>query len=175
MNRELNPQLFGGRERPEPVFEAEKQAKSPLGRNPGETATPTPYIPNELKGLEGQLATLRQVLAQVVKRNEVITAKMEELEHNVLEKYDDLAQAVSAVRQAQILSQKENDVRFSQFRLNFGEADADDVKIQQLIERHNTIVRDFENRMATFSRLMSEQEMTLLNVQAELAESRRKR
>ena len=46
------------------------------------------------------------------------------------------------------------------------------MKIQELVDRHNSIIRNFENRLLSMQRLVSEQEMTLHNAQAALDEAR---
>ncbi len=48
-----------------------------------------------------------------------------------------------------------------------------DTKIHDLIDRHNTLIMNFENRMTHMSRIINEQEMKLYNATATLEEARR--
>lgn len=46
-------------------------------------------------------------------------------------------------------------------------------KIQELIDRHNSLIMNFENRMTHMSRIMNEQELKLYNATAALEDARR--
>ncbi len=177
MHREINPQLFGTQSAVEKIgqpVDASKPAAGIMGRpGPGADSRPAiPYGPNEMKALDHQVATLRTALVQSDKRAEALALKLEELGRMVHGRLDRFSQAI--VRIEDIQSQSHQDVtgRFAQIVAKVNERKVSDNKVQELIDRHNTIIRNFENRLHSLQRLVSEQELALHNSQAALEETR---
>ncbi len=101
-------------------------------------------IENDLKELSAQVHQLRT-------QNQMLERKVEQMSLQ----YQDLSTKHA------IVSSKVNERKVA------------DVKIHDLIDRHNTLIMNFENRMTHMSRIMNEQEMKLYNATAALEEARR--
>ena len=169
MHRELNPQLFGTTASPE---KPSPDAQGPLARPSQNQQRQVPYPPLDLKNIEQQMASLRLALLQMEKRNEAFTARMDDVARSVHARMDRFAQALVRLEEIQNHHNQDNTTKFAQVVAKVNERKVSDTKIQELIDRHNTIVRNFENRMVLLQRLVTEQEMALHNAQAALEDAR---
>jgi hypothetical protein len=183
MNRELNPQLFG----PSP---AEKSAGAPDPAWPMPAASPAPlkdeptgtfmvsgggrlaYQPLEMKALEHQVSTLKVALQQAEKRSDSYVARLEELTRMVHGRMERFSQAFKHLEESQQQHNQEVTARFAQMAAKVSERKVMDNKIQELVDRHNMIIRNFEARMGSLQRVVSEQELSLHNAQAAIEEAR---
>jgi hypothetical protein len=168
MHRELNPQLFGTpTSHVEPPRNQVNSAQQAKGSNPA-----VGYGPNEIKALEHQMSMLRVALNQMEKRSDQLNAKIDELGRGVHARLERFSQAIIRVEELQSQQNQENTGRHAQLSAKVNERKATDAKIQEMIDRHNTIVRNFENRLTSLQRLTTEQELTLHNAHAALEEAR---
>lgn len=177
MHREINPQLFGTQSAVEkigqPVDQSQPAAGILGGRAPaGAGATAIPYGPNELKALEHQVSTLKVALAQSEKRAESFANKLEEISRLVHGRLERFSQAIVRLEEIQTHSQQDLTLKLAHIVAKVNERKVSDNKVQELVDRHNTIIRNFENRMLSLQRLVAEQEMALHNSQAALEETR---
>jgi chromosome segregation ATPase len=183
MHRELNPNLFGSQNPVDKIASSADLSHSLghgsgqpsagiLGRNLAAEAKGVPYPPNEFKGLEHQVATLKMELSRADRRAEAMATKLDELGKLVHGRLERFSQAI--VRAEEIHSQAQQDTtsKLAQINGKVNERRVTDGKIQELIDRHNTIIRNFENRLHSLQRVVSEQEMALHNSQAALEEAR---
>lgn len=53
------------------------------------------------------------------------------------------------------------------------EQSAIEQRVHRLLERHNTVVRNFENKLASLQKVIAQQELALLNAQAVITELRK--
>ena len=172
MHRELNPNLFGNQNPVEKIATSADLSNS-LGRGPGQpSAKGVPYPPNELKGLEHQIATLKMELARSDRRAEAMATKVEELGKLVHGRLERFSQAIVRAEEIHSQAHQETTGKLAQINAKVNERRVTDGKIQELIDRHNTIIRNFENRLHSLQRVVSEQEMALHNSQAALEEAR---
>jgi chromosome segregation ATPase len=185
MNRELNPQLFGGQrvnsnvDKIGPTGDPNQSSAGIMGRTV-ESATgrghaagqQVPYLSNEVKALEHQVTAMRVALMQMENRTEALNSKMEELSRSVHNRLERFSQVIQRIEENQSQQQQETTARFAQIAARVNERKIGDTKVQELVDRHNTIVRNFENRLLSLQRLVSEQEMALHNAQASLEEAR---
>ena len=175
-HRELNPALFGEQQvvtDPLATIDARYSAASLMGAGGHDQSRSVPYPPVDYRALEGDLKALRHALVQMDKRTETLAFKMEELARSVHTRMERFGQKLKSFEEAQSVSQNESAKRFAAVVAKVNERKATDAKIQDMIDRHNTIVRNFENRLHSMQRLISEQQMTLHNAQAALAEHKR--
>ena len=180
MHRELNPTLFGlsgdqggfgaGFDRVGQPGEAQKSAPGIMGK-PEVPARPA-YPPLDVKNLEHQIATLKVALIQMEKRTESLSGKMEELGRTVHTRMERFSQAIHRMEETQNQQFQDTTGKFVQMATKVNERRVNDGKIHEMIDRHNTIVRNFENRLLSLQRVISEQEMALHNAQAALDEVR---
>ncbi len=189
-HRELNPQLFGA---PTQQVEPKNLAADPrvpasslmggsgvgagsgsgLGSGSGEEATRrVPYAPVDVKAMEAQLTSFRLALGSMEKRTETIAFKMEELARTVHARLERFSQAIVRVEDSMNKSNQETSQKFALVTAKVNERKITDMKVQELVDRHNSIIRNFENRLLNMQRLVSEQEMSLHNAQAALDEAR---
>jgi chromosome segregation ATPase len=176
VHRELNPELFGtpsaleGGDQPvDPTL--------PATRVMGRAAEPAPkrtmpYLPGDLKALESQVNTLRVGLMQMEKRTEAAQSQIQELARGTAARLERFAAALARMEEAIGQHHQENTAKFAQVVAKVNERKVTDSKVQELLDRHNHIVRNFENRLISLQRLVSEQEMALHNSQAALEEAR---
>jgi hypothetical protein len=175
-HRELNPQLFGA---PTQAVEPTSLAADPRVPASSVMASPVeepnrrvPYAPVDVKAMEAQLTALRGAILSMEKRTETIAFKMEELARTVHARLERFSQAIVRVEDSQNKSHQETAQKFATVAAKVNERKITDMKIQELVDRHNTIIRNFENRLLSMQRLVSEQEMSLHNAQATLDEAR---
>ncbi|RYZ75470.1 MAG: hypothetical protein EOP05_07740 [Proteobacteria bacterium] len=175
-HRELNPQLFGA---PTQSVEPGKLAADPrvpvssvMGSPAEEPNRRVPYAPVDVKALEANLANLRGSVLGMEKRTETLAFKMEELARTVHARLERFSQAIVRVEDSQNKSHQESAQKFAMVAAKVNERKISDMKIQELVDRHNSIIRNFENRLLSMQRLVSEQEMSLHNAQAALDEAR---
>lgn len=182
MHRELNPQLFGTQTAAEKIGQPVDPSRPAAGiMGAGAEAAGAaqngriPYVPNEIKALEHQVSTLRVALLQSEKRADSLASKLEDVSRMVHGRLERFSQAITRVEDLQ--SQQYQDVaqKFAAIAAKVNERKISDTKIQELIDRHNTIIRNFENRLTSLQRIISEQELALHNAHAALEESRMNR
>lgn len=176
MHREINPQLFGTQTAVEKIgqpVDLSQPATGIMGRSaPAAERVSLPYGPNELKTLEHQVSTLRVALVQSEKRAEALTAKVDEISRLVHGRLERFSQAIVRMEEIQAQSHQDFTGKLAQIVAKVNERKVSDNKVQELIDRHNTVIRNFENRLISLQRLVSEQEMALHNSQAALEETR---
>ncbi len=130
-----------------------------------------PYPPVDVKGLEASIATIKGAIIQLERRTETIAFKMEELARTVHARLERFSQAIVRVEDVMTKSQQESAAKFALVVQKVNERKINDSKVSELVDRHNTIIRNFENRLASLQRLASEQQMALHNAQAALVEA----
>lgn len=178
MNRELNPQLFGTQTQVEKIgspVDPSRPATGIMGHGAeagaGAVQRPT-YPPIDVKALEHQMGVLRVAMIQMEKRTESLTSKVDDLARTVHARLERFSQAIVRMEEIQNSLNQDGTAKFAQVWAKVNERKVSDNKVQELIDRHNTIVRNFENRMTSLQRVVSEQELALHNAQALLEEAR---
>lgn len=172
-HRELNPFLFGTASVHDrnPV-DPNKPAAGIMGRGAESAPTRPTHLPSDLKALEHQINSLKVAFIQAEKRTESIAAKVDEIARTVHMRLERFSQALIRMEELHNGFKQETTGKLAQIVAKVNERKVNDSKIQELIDRHNTIVRNFENRLLSLQRLVSEQEMALHNAQAALEEAR---
>ena len=175
MQRELNPHLFGS-----PTASSESNGMASAGLAAPSTSVMgvkeeaprrVPYPPVDVKSLEASIAQIKGAIIQLERRTETIAFKMEELARTVHARLERFSQSIVRVEDTMTKSQQESAGRFAAIVQKVNERKINDNKVQDLVDRHNTIVRNFENRLASLQRLASEQQLALHNAQAALIEA----
>ncbi len=175
MHRSLNPQLFGSQNGQGDSVMSVTDPRLPASHIMGageEFGRRTAYPTVEIKNLQETVMKLKGSLSQMERRTETIGFKMEELARTVHARLERFSQSLARVEDSQNKTQSENAQRFATVIAKVNERKVGDMKVQELMDRHNAIIRNFENRMLSLQRLTSEQEMTLHNAQAALDEAR---
>jgi hypothetical protein len=170
-HRELNPQLFGnGPSVDSSTLHRQEPAASVMPR----ASNSNPYPPNELKNMEHHVHQLSRALLQMEKRTETIAQKLEELARGVHTRLERFSHSIQRIEDAQKHTAQENALKVAAVASKVNERKVSDSKIEEMIERHNSIVRGFETRLLSLQRLVNEQEMALHGAKAAIEEARRK-
>ena len=178
MQRELNPQLFGSSTPVEKIgqpVDPQQPAAGIMGRGYDQNQAAgrqVPYPSIDVKALEHHINTLRVALIQMEKKTDLTNSKLEDLARNTHARLERFGLAILKVEESQSRSHQESMAKFAQISGRVNEGRITDSKVQELMDRHNQIIRNFENRLLSLQRLVSEQEMTLHNSQASLEEAR---
>lgn len=173
MARELNPELFGPR-KPATVPDRQKTAPSPVTQailsHPAvsytQTQVPTPPSVAEFEMTEQYRRKIRDLENQVA----VLTQKVEKLSSILDQRFTQLSQSQKAF-ETQIKERFEEMGASQAAALSkMNERRVADVKIQEMIDRHNQMVLNFETRMNHIHKVASEQEMKIMTYQATIDE-----
>lgn len=174
MHRELNPELFGVKSLQEeaPLGFTGSQASEPLGLQTASGSRIAPQAMLEMKALEAQIHQLRIQLQATEKRSELLMNQMQELVRGANSRFERVGQTFVRIESSMHQQIQELNTKYSAVTSKVNERKVQDAKVQEMIDRHNNIVRTFENRLTHMQRVMSEQEMQLHNSQAALEEAR---
>ncbi len=175
MQRSLNPQLFGSQHGQGDSVMSVTDPRLPASHVMGageDFGRKTAYPTVEIRSLQETVMNLKGALSQMERRSETIAFKMEELARTVHARLERFSQSIARFEESQNKTQGENAQRFATIVAKVNERKVGDMKVQELMDRHNAVIRNFENRMLSLQRLTSEQEMTLHNAQAALIEAR---
>ncbi len=158
MNKELNPDLFGEK----------KISKSPtMESSAGMASAANSYLNTDRQIFE--LKAQNQALADQVNKivgtvNELIkTSNIKfEKQHHLLQRLEQSHNglATEAGQKITQLSQRVNERR------------SVDMKVQEMVDRHNNVIKSFEVRMNHLQKLLAEKEGQMISCQAALNEAK---
>lgn len=158
MNKELNPELFGEK----------KVVKSSLMENHPDLGTTNGNYLNtdrqifELKSQNHALAEqLNKVVATV---NELIKTS------NV--KFEKQSHLLSRLEQSHNGLATEAGQKITQLSQRINERKSLDLKVQEMVDRHNNVIKSFEVRMNHMQKLLAEKEAQMITAQAALNEAK---
>ena len=179
MNRELNPNLFGQSLAPGTQFEDDSPQLQDSAPVPG---VPTPprsaqaqaagYFPLELKALEAQVQSSRTQIGSIEQKIGALGSQLQELARATNARLERFTAALKRLEEAQAHLHQDLGAKNAVLAGKVNERKVNDDKILDLIERHNVIVRNFENRLVSLQRTLSEQELQLHASNAALDEAR---
>jgi chromosome segregation ATPase len=155
MRRELNPQLF----------------QQPKETN-GLTVQELHRIDSDYRELETQVLTSKTHVQGLDRKVEQVQGQFEELSKSLQSRLERINQHLSRLDAAHASGVQETAAKYAALAGKITERKVSDIKVQEMIDRHNTLVASFENRLTHVTRLLSEQEMKLHNSAAALEEAR---
>lgn len=156
MKRELNPNLFGSAFGTPPT--------PSLGRSIGELNPSTSLEPGEFGEFAYELKELRGQTQNLEKRMDLEFSQNDAQLRMLNEHFAGLCESIT-----NRITEIEGQLR--EYQTEKLDQDHVNQKIEDLIERHNQIVRNFENKMVHLTRVLSDQEMQILNSKAALEEA----
>lgn len=162
MSRELNPELFP--DLPKPISaNPESKGGAPLmtGRD------------EEWKLLLNQVDFLRRKFKEFESRLELTTSRLNEFANASKLKFERVTGITQRLDEMVKGSLLDMNNKQSQLISKVNERKVGDAKIQELVDRHNQLVQNFELRLSQMQKLISEQEMQLMSSRAELKEAQR--
>lgn len=175
--RELDPSLFGGSGVPGHQNMAHGSIPShglqapaaPPTTQPGRTI---PYPPIDMRVLEAQVLQIKAVLSQFDRRIDQMAAQIAETNRDNQSRLDRYGQQLLRLEDGIQRLTTDTSNRLASLAGRVNERKVSDSKLQDLIDRHNLLVRNFENRLSSLQKLASDQEQALLSAFAALEDAR---
>jgi DNA repair exonuclease SbcCD ATPase subunit len=153
--RELNPALFGESASKAKVFE-------------GSQASTLPHLmqtDQKIQDLRTQLETMADHLGKW-------TSQYSEFVKSCQIKFDRVQQVMIKLENNDQYIVNESAQKFARVNDRFAERKSIDAKIQEMIDRHNSVLKSFEMRLTQMQKLMNEKEAQLLTAQGALNEAK---
>ncbi len=179
VTRELDPNLFGGGSNSSSTSNAgtgSSIASHGLQPPPQMPATQPgraiPYPPIDMRVLEAQVLQIKAVLSQFDRRMDQMSAQINELNRDSQGKLDRYGQQLLRLEDGIQRLTTDTSNRLASLAGRVNERKVSDSKLQDLIDRHNLLVRNFENRLSSLQKLASDQEQALLSAFAALEDAR---
>lgn len=189
MQRELNPNLFG---RPSTVERAgDRSAERGVdafgagtihggahsGPHSGMTSSQRPvrsesYLPNDVKELELQVQTLKTQMQAMERKIETLNHQLVDAINAYTGRFDRQSQGLAKLEQMQTEGIHELSNRVANLVGKMNERRIQDLKVTEMLDRHNIIVQNFENRLTHMTRVLNDQERHILHSSALLEEAR---
>jgi hypothetical protein len=173
--RELDPNLFGGG----PSSQAATHGSiSSHGLQPPTAAPATqpgralPYPPIDMRVLEAQVLQIKAVLAQFDRRLEQMSGQIHEMNRDHQGRLDRYEKQLLRLEDGIQRLTGDTSNRLASLAARLNERKVSDSKLQDLIDRHNLLVRNFENRLSSLQKLAGDQEQALLSAFAALEDAR---
>jgi len=152
MQKELNPELFGENHTKSRVFE--------------------PQTASNISVLEQKVAETRQQVHQISENLNKIVGQINEFIRNSQAKFDRLAQSIQKLEQNDQIINMEAAQKISQLHNRLGDRKTTDLKIQEMIDRHNSVLRSFEVRLGHMQKILNEKDAQVISAQAALNEAK---
>ncbi len=159
MQKELNPELFG-----------EKKVSTPARREglipPAPSADPT-YLNTDRQIFE--------IKSQIMSMNEQlnkITQALNESNKASNGKFDRLQQGLARLETSHNGLALEAGQKIQQINAKLAERKSLDAKIQEMVDRHNNVIKSFEVRLNHMQKLLSDKENQMAASQAALNEAK---
>ncbi len=162
MHKELNPELFGEK----------KIAKSPSMDRGMESASAlasngTNYLNTDRQIFE--LKTQNQALAEQMNK---IVGTVNELIKSTNSKFERNQHLLTRLEQSHNGLATEAGQKITQLTQRVNERRSLDLKVQEMVDRHNNVIKSFEVRMNHLQKLLAEKEAQMISCQAALNESK---
>ena len=180
--RELDPNLFGtgaagvGTHQSSSSFHhgsiashGLQAAPLPASTQPGRAI---PYPPIDMRVLEAQVLQIKAVLSQFDRRLEQMAAQINETNRDNQSRLDRYGQQLLRLEDGIQRLTTDTSNRLASLAGRVNERKVSDSKLQDLIDRHNLLVRNFENRLSSLQKLAGDQEQALLSAFAALEDAR---
>jgi chromosome segregation ATPase len=168
MQKELNPELFGSFK----VSTANLEENMVHGGrfvngNDGVNAKA-----DDLEQVEIRVAQLNLNVGQLMQQMSDIQTQFAELFKNTQTRMDRLQQSIQKLEQNDHMIAQEIATRMNQVHTRIGDRKTQDLKIQQMMDRHNTKKKSFELRLQQAQKVLSEKEAQVLQTTAALNEAK---
>lgn len=173
MSRELDPQLFGNPGLNAPTANRGALGLEALPPEPRvEPGRPVPFPAIDLKVLEAQMTQTRVVMQQFDKRMDHLSARLGEVARDSQARLDQYGQQLIRLEEGLARLTRDTADRLAAIVARVNERKVQDSKIQEMMDRHNLLVRNSENRLDALQKLTGDQEQALLSAFAALEDAR---
>lgn len=163
MSRELNPSLFPELNR-QPTPSVEKTMTGSIGSTVKD---------EDWKSIVNKVDFMHRKMKEFEAKIEQTSSRLNEFANAAKLKIERLTGATQ--RLDEIIKSGIQDLNGKQAQLisKVNERKVGDMKIQELVDRHNQLVQSFEVRLNQMQKIISEQEMQLLGSRSEIKEAQR--
>lgn len=159
MQKELNPDLFG-----EP-----STSKTRTVEAPSPVATMGLL---HVKEVDTKLAEMRsQMNVMIDNMNRFAVQVNEAMKANHV-RVDKMGEAIRKLEQSDEALTLDNTQKLSQLAQKLGERRTLDMKVQEMIDRHNSVLKSYELRLSQLQKLIAEREQQIMNTQSALNEAK---
>lgn len=159
MQKELNPDLFGERK----VTQKTTQ-NQPAGAYATQGA--------DWLSMDRQMMDLRTQIQHIVEQVNKMAANVNEQLKNTTMRMERFQQQMTRLEQNHNGLAQESGQKIAQLNLRMQEKKALELKVQEMLDRHNNVVRSFEVRMTHLQKLLSEKEAQAAAAQQALNETK---
>ncbi|MEN0057687.1 MAG: hypothetical protein AAGB31_02540 [Bdellovibrio sp.] len=158
MHKELNPELFGEK----------KAAKSPVLESAGAlNASANNYLNTDRQIFE--LRAQNQALADQLNK---VVGTVNELIKTSNIKFEKQSHLMSRLEQNHNGLALEAGQKITQIMQRVNERKSIDLKVQEMVDRHNNVIKSFEVRMNHLQKLLAEKEAQMISCQTALNEAK---
>lgn len=158
MNKELNPELFGEK----------KVVKSSLMEShPDLGTTGSNYLNTDRQIFE--LKSQNHALAEQLNK---VVATVNELIKTSNIKFEKQSHLLSRLEQSHNGLATEAGQKITQLSQRINERKSLDLKVQEMVDRHNNVIKSFEVRMNHMQKLLAEKEAQMITAQTALNEAK---
>ncbi|MDX9731334.1 MAG: hypothetical protein RBT63_06145 [Bdellovibrionales bacterium] len=177
MDRQLDPNVFGSQSAGAASGSsiASHGIQQPIAPTPSpltQPGKPIPYPPIDMRVLEAQVLQMKAVMQQFERRFEEMAARMNEMARDNQGRLDRYGQQLIRLEDGIQRLTADTSNRLAALAGRVNERKVSDSKLQDLIDRHNLLVRNFENRLSSLQKLAGDQEQALLSAFAALEDAR---
>lgn len=173
MARELQPDLFGDL-RPVPM----ETTEHPAQRLPwvSERSGPAPHFLKEedWRTLIGHVDQLRKRVSELESAQSLLHHRQSELIQATKTRIERLMGSCQRMDELVKVFTNEISEKLSAVQVRMNERKLSEHKIQELVDRHTTMIQSYEVRLNSLQKILSEQEMQLMNARAALMEAQRR-
>ena len=173
MARELDPSLF-----PQDASQNEYAlARKPSGVGPQSPTQIQPggalqYPTAELKLMQAQADHLKASVAHFESQMDQLSSQLKAVTRDSELRLSRVSEQMVRLEEGLNRLTRETADRFAQVSARLNERKVTESKTQELIERQNVLVRNFENRLAAVQKLTADQEQALITAHAALEDAR---
>ncbi len=124
--------------------------------------------------LSYQIKLLKSQLHELSKKQREIDAKTSHIESNITDIFSKSQQNLKRFESAVKSSLQSMINKFSRLNTKVTERNLNENKVQAIIDRHNHVLQQFEQRSLKLQKIISEQEMQLINYKSTIHELQKK-
>jgi chromosome segregation ATPase len=159
MQKELNPELFGDKK------------NSMSGRREGLIPPPPNNDPSHLN-TDRQIFEIKSQMMSMNDQLSKLTSALNEANKTTTGKFERTQAAITRVETSHNGLALEAGQKIQQINAKLAERKALDAKIQEMVDRHNNVIKSFEVRLNHMQRLLAEKENQMAASQAALNEAK---
>ncbi len=158
MSKELNPELFGEK----------KVVKTPTAENPMSVGPAS----NSYLNTDRQIFELRAQNQALAEQLNKVVATVNELIKTSNVKFEKQSTLLNRLEQSHNGLANEAGQKMTQLAQRINERKSLDLKVQEMVDRHNNVIKSFEVRMNHLQKLLAEKEAQMIAAQAALNEAK---